>query len=183
MSVIRFSVPSAMECLRRNGIVYTLRAKRKHLGKISVLFRDEKVGIAEIREIGKVDLKSKKVNDEHLNKFLKLSGFSSVEEWIRTALLLNTRYAREDMRLYEVRIIEWTSGKTPTVRKRHWLGKNQRKIYELLVKERGRKLSVDDIVRITEMNRKAVTAALRYLRRRGMINVEQTGKSFIVWVD
>ena len=97
--MIHLDSPKALKQLMENGIVYTLRAKPRKQGVTSIIANGIKVGMANVRLVGVIDL----AKPESLEPFLPYSGFGSVGEWVGEFRRLNGRVSRAF--LYEVRLI------------------------------------------------------------------------------
>ena len=97
--MIHFDSPKALKQLMEHGIAYTLRAKPRRQGVTSIITNGVKIGMANVRLVGTIDL----TNPESLKPYLPYSGFESIGEWIREYRRLNGNVARAF--LYEVRLI------------------------------------------------------------------------------
>jgi hypothetical protein len=77
---IFFNIPEARNFLLQFGMVYTLRRKRQEdYGRVQIVqgsyFHYKILGIGVISLIKKIE------NKNELEKYLKYSGFSTVDEW------------------------------------------------------------------------------------------------------
>lgn len=88
------------------GIVYTLRARRRRIGVTTIVSKGGRVGVATVRLVGAFNLSK----PEDLKPYLPYSGFSSIEEWVREFRRLNGNTAKAY--LYEVKLIR-TTGNNP----------------------------------------------------------------------
>jgi len=95
---IKFTVPKVINYLRKNGEVYTIRKPRSE-GIADVYFGDKLVAIAYVKRVGFVGSKG------WLMKFVRKSGFDSVDEWLTVAKRLHRN--RSKLVLYHVKIVKW----------------------------------------------------------------------------
>lgn len=105
MGIIRFILENVISCLKSKGFVYTIRGKRKHLGKVTILYKGKSIGVGEVEEIGKIDLETLTVSGTSLEKYLPYSGFSTLEDWVVAALKLNSKTGGKGLWLYKVKLI------------------------------------------------------------------------------
>lgn len=110
MTAIVFTIKKQMELLRKNGKVYTIRLNNKKEGRVTVYFGRNKVAKGNLRKV------SDNIHSEVLEKYVDMSGFEDVEEWMRhidEVFLFKglTGESYKELALYEVCITEWLEGK------------------------------------------------------------------------
>jgi len=105
---ITFKLKEPLECLLKNGEVYTIRPFTVKEGVKRVIDGKAKrvIGIARVTKIGKVylSLKAVKVHNEYkpLKNYVDLSGFKSVHEWIEKLYTVK----RNQLYLYRVKLVK-----------------------------------------------------------------------------
>ncbi len=78
MSVIYFNSEKALNFLVRNGVIYTLRANPRRTERAWICSNGRKVGIAVVEYVKKVKIS----NVNELERYVSLSEFNSVREWV-----------------------------------------------------------------------------------------------------
>jgi len=102
---IVFKVRKVQECLRKHGVVYTVRTNNKKEGEVTIYFGKHKVAKGVVKKVGNL-------STTNLRKYIHLSGFKDVKEWwdkIDEIFLFRglTREGYSDLAIYEVRVLEW----------------------------------------------------------------------------
>ena len=71
--------------LAENGFVYLIRKRKTTNRSVKIYYNGRKIGLGTLDIVGKVKRNCKEyyVNDEELSKFLKFSGFKSIDEWLK----------------------------------------------------------------------------------------------------
>jgi len=106
MPAIVIQYKKAQECLRKHGVVYTVRLNNKQEGDVTVYFGRYRVAKGTLRKV------ADEVNMEVLDEYIEYSGFEDAFEWIEfiDRVFLGRGMTTEgysDLALYEVRVTEW----------------------------------------------------------------------------
>ena len=116
-TVIYFKSKKALDCLLKNGEVYTIRPKKRSegLAYVKTSKKGRKLAEVEVKYVGEVVLTAP--DDEwyvadgayakgKLEEFVDKSGFDSVEEWLEEVRKLNGGKLPDRMFLYCVKLLE-----------------------------------------------------------------------------
>ena len=103
---INFNVKQPKEFLRNNGMVYTIRTRRKYSGICRVLFDGKDVAIGYVTKVSRLN---DAIKNGTINEYAKYSGFKSAEEWLNVAKSIYSYFYRvkSNLYIYKVRIIKW----------------------------------------------------------------------------
>ena len=108
MPAIVFTMKEHKELLRKRGIIYTVRLNNKKEGKVTIYFGRTRVARGELKKVPNSDYLPIGI----LEKYVNLSGFKDVKEWINHIDevflfrgLTGEKYS--NLALYEVKVIEW----------------------------------------------------------------------------
>jgi len=116
-TVIYFKSKKALDCLLKNGEVYTIRPKKRFegLAYVKTSKKGRKLAEVEVKYVGEVVQTAP--DDEwfvvegayakgKLEEFVDKSGFNSVEEWLEEVRKLNGGKLPDKMFLYHVKLLE-----------------------------------------------------------------------------